>query len=719
MPGFFWWGVTMNSTEVRHAMYQHGFAIIPVIGKNPAIEEWQNISANTDTINLWPGLYPSHKNTGILTKYTPAIDVDLLNPEAAEAIETLLRSLFEERGILSPRIGRAPKRAFLFRTNKPFPKLSVKLINRHGTAGEKIEIMCNGQQLVVHGIHPDTKRPYTWLSGAPWDALHVKDLPLLTEEVASEFLRDAVELLTAEYGYTIDEGEDIGGANGAADWGHLINNILTGADLHESIARLAFSFVATGIPGSTVVTRLRELMDRSQAKTNRLKDWQDRYADIPRAVRTAQKKLEVDIATPAAPGPKPEPAPPKPDLPKPDPPKPEPSELPAALWHGDVSPVDSRPYLVEGLIPEEGCGLISGQWGSYKTFNALELAHCVMTGRPYLGFNIRRPGGVLFFAFEAPSEIAVRLQGALDHKGDKRFERAAFAWHVSLPVPLTHPRAADIIITMAEPIAARLKAEFNLPLSLIVIDTLVRGADYQREGQDNDVATTHRVMMTMARAGSALHCFVFGIDHYGKDASVGTRGSSVKEGDADVILACLVDRNEPGKASNFRLALRKRRSGPNGEEFPFRARVVEIGTNKYGGPETSVVIDFGEDPNAPPKPIADDDWGKAKSVLHLRKVVMSLMADHGEAIHPFPDGKPVQALKLDLVETEFLRSYPISDKGDGRPQNTKRAAFKRALGDASIRKGVITTREIHGVTWVWLSSRTDGPGTDPNQTQNA
>ena len=165
--------------------------------------------------------------------------------------------------------------------------------------------------------------------------------------------------------------------------------------------------------------------------------------------------------------------------------------------------------------------------------------------------------------------------------------------------------------------------------------------------------------------------------------------------------------------------MRKRRSGPNGEEFPFRARVVEIGTNKYNGAETSVVIDFGEDPNAPPKPIADDDWGKAKSVLHLRKVVMSLMADHGEAIHPFPDGKPVQALKLDLVETEFLRSYPISDKGDGRPQNTKRAAFKRALGDAGIRKGVITTREIHGVTWVWLSSRTDGPGTDPNQTQNA
>jgi hypothetical protein len=713
----------MDITETRHAMYQHGFAVIPVIGKNPAIEEWQNISANTDTINLWPSLYPSHNNTGILTKYTPAFDVDLLNPEAAEAVETLVRSLFEERGIISPRIGRAPKRAFLFRTNKPFPKLSVKLINRHGVAGEKFEILCNGQQLVVHGIHPDTKQPYSWPSGAPWDALRVADLPLLTETVAKELLRDARELVTAEYGYTIDEGEEDGanGTGGAADWGRLINNILTGADLHESIARLAFSFIATGIPGSTVVTRLRELMDRSQAKTNRPKDWQDRYADIARAVRTAQEKLEVDIAAPAG-GPKPDPIP-KPDPPKPDPPKPDPPQLPAAVWHGDVNPIDSRPCLVEGLIPEEGCGLISGQWGSYKTFNAIELAHCVMTGRPFLGFEIQRPGGVLFFALEGASELAVRLQGALDHKGAKRFTRAPFAWHISLPLPLTYPRAADIIIKMAEPVAARLKAEFNLPLSLIEIDTIVTGADYQREGQDNDVATTHRMMMTMARVARALHCFVFGVDHYGKDASVGTRGSSVKEGDADVILACLADKTEAGKVSNHRLALRKRRNGSNGEEFPFRTQVVEVGTNKYGKPETTLVISYGEDPNAPPKPARDDDWGKAKPVLHLKKVIMSLMAEHGQDIHPFPDGKPIRALKVELVEAEFLRSYPVSGRGGDNKeqiQDTKRRAFKRGLEDAAIKKNVIVTREIHGVDWVWFATKSPDENAGPTgPTENA
>src|SRR5262249_18927231 len=254
----------------------------------------------------------------------------------------------------------------------------------------------------------------------------------------------------------------------------------------------------------------------------------------------------------------------------------------------------------------------------------------------------------------------IRLHGVLEHKGSKRFERAPFAWYTSLPVRLSDPRAADAIIRMAEPIAARLKAEFGVPLALIIIDTVVAGADYQREGQDNDTAITHRNMMAMAKAARALHCFIFGIDHYGKDANVGTRGASVKEGDADVILACLADKNEAGAVSNHRLALRKRRRGANGEEFPFRTRIVEVGTNKFGKPETTLVSEHGEDPDAPPKPAKDDDWGKTKPAQHLRKVIMALMVEHGVDIRPFPDGKPLRALKLELVEAEFRRSYPVS-----------------------------------------------------------
>ena len=46
--------------------------------------------------------------------------------------------------------------------------------------------------------------------------------------------------------------------------------------------------------------------------------------------------------------------------------------LPTVHWHGEADPRDSRPQLIQDLIPEVGCGLISGQWGTYKTFTAAD-----------------------------------------------------------------------------------------------------------------------------------------------------------------------------------------------------------------------------------------------------------------------------------------------------------------------------------------------------------
>jgi hypothetical protein len=66
------------------------------------------------------------------------------------------------------------------------------------------------------------------------------------------------------------------------------------------------------------------------------------------------------------------------------------AEASAIRWHGNINPGESRPYLVQGLIPEVGIGLISGQWGTYKTFTALDIAHSVMTGETFIGYEIMR-----------------------------------------------------------------------------------------------------------------------------------------------------------------------------------------------------------------------------------------------------------------------------------------------------------------------------------------
>lgn len=74
----------------------------------------------------------------------PTFDIDVLNPEASEAVEVLVRERFEERGHILVRIGLAPKRAIPFRTDKPFDKIEVNFIAPDGSAGQKFELLSDG-----------------------------------------------------------------------------------------------------------------------------------------------------------------------------------------------------------------------------------------------------------------------------------------------------------------------------------------------------------------------------------------------------------------------------------------------------------------------------------------------------------------------------------------------------------------------------------------------
>jgi hypothetical protein len=386
----------------------------------------------------------------------------------------------------------------------------------------------------------------------------------------------------------------------------------------------------------------------------------------------------------------------------------EPQTLPL-IWHGEKPALETRAWLVQDLIPEIGTGIIAGQWGTLKTFMAFEFANCIMTPRFFINsnFEIVRPGGVLLFALEGQSEVAIRFEAVLKDKGSNYPNGAPFAWTEVAP-PLSDPKTADVIIATAQAVEARLKRQFDLPLSLILVDSLIAGAGYSKEGQNNDAVVTHRILAMLAKVSRAVGCFSFLIDHYGKDQNVGTLGSSAKEADADVIFACLGDRSEGGQMTNSRIALRKRRSGANGEEFPFRGRVVEMGANPQTNKmETTLVIDWGEEPSAAAKP-KKDDWGRGKAIKLLRRIIMTMLADCGEQIRPFADGPMVRALKFALVEQEFHKAYVTTGESEADKKEARRKALRRAL-DAADDK--IATREINGTDYVWLPQ--PGPGEVP------
>src|SRR5262245_56239423 len=134
--------------DVRLALVDHGYVPIPVIGKAPPFKFWQKVENVTrEGLEAWARNWPRATNTGILTKTTPAIDLDLFNEPAAIAAEELIRERFEERGYVLTRIGRPPKRAMLFRTLQPFGKLTTNFQVLAGADAQKIEFLCDGQQV--------------------------------------------------------------------------------------------------------------------------------------------------------------------------------------------------------------------------------------------------------------------------------------------------------------------------------------------------------------------------------------------------------------------------------------------------------------------------------------------------------------------------------------------------------------------------------------------
>ena len=199
------WGEMAEMTAtatLRQQLRNAGYSPVPVQGKAPPAKAWQEkIDTNDAEIELWDRIYPYADNTGILTRLTPTIDIDILNCQAAEAIEALAQERFEERGHVLTRIGQAPKRAIPLRTDVPFKKIVGNVVAPNGSE-QKIELLGDGQQVVVFGIHPTTKKPYSWHGGKPGD-VKWEDLPYVSEAEARAFVDDAVRLVIEEYGYRV------------------------------------------------------------------------------------------------------------------------------------------------------------------------------------------------------------------------------------------------------------------------------------------------------------------------------------------------------------------------------------------------------------------------------------------------------------------------------------------------------------------------------------
>jgi hypothetical protein len=205
----------MNGYFAQNAerLADYGYDVIPISRHDDASQRWDRKKGQMVPVYTDPGKQPAQLRgwskgcpresweayagcgIGILTKRTPALDIDVKDADLADAIQAQADRLLGEAPV---RFGQAPKRLMPFQLRgETFPKMRVEWWGvghePHDRAHPPaVEILSGGesggQQVVALGIHPSTGQPYRWERDPDLD-LPRGMLPFLDRDKAERLMR--------------------------------------------------------------------------------------------------------------------------------------------------------------------------------------------------------------------------------------------------------------------------------------------------------------------------------------------------------------------------------------------------------------------------------------------------------------------------------------------------------------------------------------------------
>lgn len=163
-----------------------GYEVLPIKpgAKRPPLKNWELLEITPELVDQWLANGNAKAGVGVRTAKTPAVDLDIRDQETVDRMVDWCQTNIGQTVV---RIGQAPKTLLVYRTDKPFTKLSSKKYVDWLGQEHRIEILGQGQQFVSFAIHPDTGRPYEWIGESIAD-IPADRLPVLTAAKAAELI---------------------------------------------------------------------------------------------------------------------------------------------------------------------------------------------------------------------------------------------------------------------------------------------------------------------------------------------------------------------------------------------------------------------------------------------------------------------------------------------------------------------------------------------------
>jgi hypothetical protein len=247
--------------------------------------------------------------------------------------------------------------------------------------------------------------------------------------------------------------------------------------------------------------------------------------------------------------------------------------------HDDLG---AKEWLVDGILPRRGYGLIFGASGQGKSFIGIDLALAVKNGHPWGGREVRQ-GEVIYVAAEDPFGFHARVCAQLRASGG-----ALQGFLIIKEAPDLSGASKDV----EEVIAGIKAATAGVNPALVIIDTFQRVAGGIDENHASEVMG---VVRNIDRITHEFDCLVVMVHHVGRQAS-GPRGSTVFKDAADAV----VEIKQAGGKRNLRVE--KLRNGRDGLKAAFDLEAI-AGSDD---PRVRFLSDWGEETGSPAKKNLDE-----------------------------------------------------------------------------------------------------------------
>lgn len=253
--------------------------------------------------------------------------------------------------------------------------------------------------------------------------------------------------------------------------------------------------------------------------------------------------------------------------------------------YDEIIPDLTRPALVQGLLTPSSVSLIYAESNHGKSWFAIELAHAVAAGIPFLGCEVEKCP-VVYVVAEGVAGFKKRIAAYQKRRGF----RSIPLFMIEDSLDLLHNAKADTkaLIETVQDIGKEVS-----PVGLVVIDTLARVAGSGDENSAEDMGRFNERIAEIVRETGA-HVSI--IHHSGKDGSRGARGSSALRAAVDT--EAKVEKSEN---QIFTITVTKQRDQEFISPIHFKLEPVVIGKNSKGEIVESCVVVPSDPPRLPVK----------------------------------------------------------------------------------------------------------------------